>query len=143
MSELRVNTNNLLTVDQRRVRQTPRPAVTFEKVLKGGAKALLEGAATATRFVGMPTLSAAISRVNVDGQGSAAATTLGATQSAPSALDPAQVEQNLHQQRVNDDLKLLSLQDEIQRHNRQVQLVSNVMKARHDTAKAAIGNMRA
>lgn len=143
MSDFRVNANSPLTVDQRRVRQTPRPAVTFEKVLKGGAKALLEGAATATRLVGMPTLSAAISRVNVDTQGTAATALGSAGRGAPGALDPAQMEQTLHQQRVNDDLKLLSLQDEIQRHNRQVQLVSNVMKARHDTAKAAIGNMRA
>lgn len=141
MSDLRVNANSTLTVDQRRVRQTPRPAATFETVLKGGAKAVLDGAATATRLVGMPTLSAAISRVNVDAPGTAA-TALGGVGNAPSTLDQAQLEQTLHQQRVNDDLKLLSLQDEIQRHNRQVQLVSNVMKARHDTAKAAIGNMR-
>jgi hypothetical protein len=129
-------------VDQKRVRQTPRPAVTFDTVLKTGAKALLEGAATATRLVGMPTLSAAISRVNVDNRGATAAA-LATPGIASGALGAAQMEQSLHQQRVNDDLKLLSLQDEIQRHNRQIQLVSNVMKARHDTAKAAIGNMRA
>jgi hypothetical protein len=40
------------------------------------------------------------------------------------------------------DLKLLALQDRIQRSNRQVVLISNVMRGRHDTAKSAISNLR-
>jgi len=53
--------------------------------------------------------------------------------------DPMQA---LQDQRLGDDLKLLALQDQIQRNSRQVALVSNVMKARHDTAKSTISNMR-
>ena len=40
------------------------------------------------------------------------------------------------------DLELLALQERIQRTSRQVMMVSNVMKGRHDTAKAAISNIR-
>jgi hypothetical protein len=46
------------------------------------------------------------------------------------------------EQRMSDELELLTLQSEIQRRNRQIALLSNVLKARHDTAKAAINNLR-
>lgn len=42
----------------------------------------------------------------------------------------------------SDDLRLLALQDQIQRCNRAIQLLSQVMKGRHDTAKEAISNIR-
>lgn len=139
MSELRINSiNNRLSVDSRRARQTPRDNLSFERVLRGGAQMLLAGAATATRLAGLPTLSAAISTVDVGGPSAGEGN---ATSSmSNSTFD---IQQGLQQQRLDDDLELLALQEGIQRHNRQIALVSNMLKARHDTAKAAIGNMRA
>ena len=40
------------------------------------------------------------------------------------------------------DLQLLALQQKIQSHNRQITLLSNVMKARHDTEKSTLRNIR-
>lgn len=40
------------------------------------------------------------------------------------------------------DLQLLALQQKIQSHNRQITLLSNVMKARHDTEKNTLRNIR-
>jgi hypothetical protein len=139
MSGLRIDSAaSRISVDDRRARQTPNNPTSFERVLRGGAEVLLAGAATASRMVGLPSLSAAISRVDVDGDRnlSGASTALG----SGSALD---MQQTLHQQRLDEDLQLLALQDGIQRHNRQISLMSNVLKSRHDTAKSAIGNMRA
>ena len=43
---------------------------------------------------------------------------------------------------VGEDAAVLALQDVIQRDTKVLQLVSNVMKTRHDTAKNSIGNIR-
>lgn len=128
-----------VTVDTRRLRQTSRPQSSFTQVLEGGANVLLSGAAVATRAVGLPMVSAAISRARI---GADAAITTGGNASIGSAGGGLSSVADLQKQRMDDDLKLLALQSRIQQHNRQVSLVSNVMKARHDTAKAAIANMR-
>jgi hypothetical protein len=39
-------------------------------------------------------------------------------------------------------LQLLALQEDVQQENRRFSTVSNVLRARHDTAKAAISNVR-
>jgi hypothetical protein len=126
-------------IDTRRARQTPRPQNTFKQVLNGGAQVLLSGAQIATSAVGLPTLSAAIgtARSNI---GTSSGVNVG-TNGQPG--NPADTMEALQKQRMEDDLKLLALQSRIQQENRQVALVSNVMKAKHDTAKSAIGNIRA
>jgi hypothetical protein len=40
------------------------------------------------------------------------------------------------------NLQLINLQEDIQKESRQFSTVSNVMRAKHDTAKAAISNIR-
>jgi len=117
-----------LTITPRRPRQTPRPDNTFKEVLRSGAQELLSGAQVATRIAGLPVLSAAISRAN---QGL-----------APSAAGAGGALAGLGTQ-LSGELQLLALQNEIQRQNRQMMLISNVMKARHETAKSAIANIRA
>jgi hypothetical protein len=42
----------------------------------------------------------------------------------------------------SDAMELIALQQEIQEENRRYSTLSNVMKARHETAKNAIGNIR-
>lgn len=131
-------------IETRRTRQTPRPSNAFQKVLVGGANMLLSGASIATQVVGLPTLSAAINRArvgtSVSGPAFGSATSGGSVGSQPPSPDEAM--KQLQDQRMQDDLKLLALQSSIQQQNRQISLVSNVLKARHDTAKAAIGNIR-
>ena len=60
------------------------------------------------------------------------------------AEDDAQMEQMWEMQRQNQqfNLEYLQLQTELQADNRRFSTVSNLMKARHDTAKAAINNMQ-
>lgn len=55
----------------------------------------------------------------------------------------AQLDRMWEMQRENQqfNLEYLQLQNEIQADNRRFSTVSNLMKARHDTAKAAINNM--
>lgn len=127
---------NALVVQPSRKRQTPPPRVTFRKVMEGGAQILAAGARVATRIVGGPFLAASLA---------------GTEGLVPSTADPLDANsgstQNpldaLRSDGMNDDLKLLALQERIQRNNRQFVLVSNVMKARHETAKSAITNIRA
>jgi len=151
-----------IQVETTRARETPRPALSFGRVLQEGARVLLAGAEMATSVVGGPLLSAAVSRVRAGadvslggaslasgssgssgtttatgtGTGTATATATGTSTSSTDAL------RALQQERMGEELQLLALQNEVQRHDRQVSLVSNLMKARHDTAKQAIGNIR-
>ena len=48
----------------------------------------------------------------------------------------------LNQQNQQFSMAYLKLQDEMQRESREHTTVSNVMKVRHDSAKAAINNIR-
>lgn len=135
------------SIDPRRARQTPRPSNAFQKVLVGGANMLLSGASIATQVVGLPTLSAAINRArvgsNVSGPAFGSGTTTGnGANGTNNPQSPDEAMKQLQDQRMQDDLKLLALQSSIQQQNRQISLVSNVLKARHDTAKAAISNIR-
>ena len=43
---------------------------------------------------------------------------------------------------ADDSMRLIMLQEQIQAENRQYSTLSNVLKARHETAKNAIGNLR-
>jgi hypothetical protein len=128
--------NGITTVSRSRARQTPRPAVSFKKVMLGGAQVLLSGAKVASRIVGGPLLSAAVSADG--GKGTGASLGEGPSSSG-GEMDSIKAYQD---QRFGEDLKLLELQQKIQSNNRQITMLSNVMKARHDTEKSAISNIR-
>ena len=49
----------------------------------------------------------------------------------------------LMQQGQASNLQLLALQQQVQQENQRFSTVSNVMRAKHDTAKAAVSNIRA
>lgn len=75
---------------------------------------------------------------------SAAAQGLKAMKDGSGSLDTrAQLDKMWEMQRENQkfNLEYLQLQNELQAANRRFSTVSNLMKARHDTAKAAINNM--
>jgi hypothetical protein len=152
-------TDGRMEIDATRGRQTQPPATPFRSVLAGGVSLLMTGAEVATHVVGGPVLAAAVHDARVGATGAlAGAPPAGAggfgappgsaiaAAAAGSAMgaDPgiASVEA-LMQQGQASNLQLLALQQQVQQENQQFTTVSNVMRAKHDTAKAAVSNIRA
>ena len=121
-----------------RPRETPRDGVGFGPLLRQGGKLLLAGAEVAGALVGGPLLSAAVARLRTGADPSPSQAGSGSS-SGTSAVEPLRA---MQQEGMNEELQLIALQREIQRQDRQVTLTSNLLKARHDTAKQAISNIR-
>jgi hypothetical protein len=147
-------TDTRLEIDATRARQTERPAAPFRSVLAGGVSVLMTGAEVATHVVGGPVLAAAVhdARVGAANAITGSAGTVPAGAAPPSALavagggagpaGTASVE-TLMQSGQASNLQLLALQQQVQQENQRFTTVSNVMRAKHDTAKAAVSNIRA
>ena len=142
-----------LEIDATRARQTERPAAPFRSVLAGGVSLLMRGAEVATHVVGGPVLAAAVrdARVGtaaaiggtpIGGVGAAAA--LGAAAAAgPAGGGAGTTVEAMLQDGQASNMQLLALQQHIQQENQRFTTLSNVMRAKHDTAKAAVSNVRA
>jgi hypothetical protein len=155
-------TDSRLEIDGSRPRQTERPATPFRNVLAGGVSVLMSGAEVATHVVAGPVLAAAVHDARVGtvaalgGSASPAATLAGGVAgaaggaSAPGALaaaaggqpEMATVEAMMQSGQASN-LQLLALQEQVQQENQRFSTISNVMRAKHDTAKAAVSNIRA
>ncbi|HSS38819.1 MAG TPA: hypothetical protein VLT58_08625 [Polyangia bacterium] len=126
-----------LQIAPTRARQTDRPPKPFHDVLAGGVSLLLSGAEVATHVVAGPVMAAAVHDARVGATGA-----LGASPGASASGNPGDV-----QSLVNDgqasNLQLLALQQQIQNDSQQFSTLSNVMRDRYDTAKAAVSNIRA
>ena len=157
-----------LEIDSTRPRQTEKPVTPFRDVLTGGVSLLMSGAEVATHVVAGPVLAAAVhdARVGamtaVGGAGAtSAAGALGATAGAGGPLgamsgagslsglsgqsgqsDLGNV-QAMMQDGQSSNMQLLALQQQIQEESQRFSTVSNVMRAKFDTAKAAVSNIRA
>lgn len=134
-----------LRVRETRVRQTPKPVSTFSQVLRGSAQVLLAGAELATGMVGGSILSAAISKARTklagtSGNSAQSSNGLASNGSTNSEFDAMK---QLQEQAKKDNLFFLELQQKMQQENRKFSTVSNILKAKHDTARAAINNIRA
>jgi hypothetical protein len=140
-------------VNQTTQRQTAAPPATpFSQVLTTGANVLLTGAAAVTGVVGGPVLAAAVREAGgqllgsaTGGGGGATGYTGGAAGAAAGAPGAdAGVGQALAMQRESQSfsIQLLQLQQNVQDENRRFTTISNVLKSSHDTAKAAVGNIR-
>ena len=134
----------------------PPPAGRFRAVLEDSAGVVLSGLeSTAAIWPAGPVVSAAVRQARsggaVGGGGSFSASgameapgaespqSPGAgTAGAPSAGGYESVMGNF----ADDSMRLIMLQEQIQAENRQYSTLSNVLKARHETAKNAIGNLR-
>jgi hypothetical protein len=142
-----------LAVDQTRARQTERPATPFRNALASGVNVLMTGAEVATSVVGGPVLAAAVHGA----RGDAVSTVAGAPpEGAGGGLSPdvaiaasgggndvdMAAVQAMQRESQTFNLQLLALQEEVQQENRRFSTVSNILRARHDTAKAAISNVR-
>lgn len=139
-----------MEIDATRPRQTDRPATPFRTVLASGVSMLMRGAEVATHVVGGPILAAAVHDARVGVATSAAiggasvggAGGMGASPTVPGSGGPGTVEAMLSDGQASN-MQLLALQQHIQQENQVFTTVSNVMRAKHDTAKAAVSNVRA
>lgn len=115
-------------------RKTPRPPSTsFGVSLRAGAGVVLRGVEIGAAAVAGPIVGAAIrsARVSVEGAAGGASET--------STLTEVRA---MQEQAQAFNLEYLALQEEVQQENRRFSTISNVLKAKHETAKSAIGNIR-
>jgi hypothetical protein len=154
--DARAATDARLEIDTTRGRQTERPSAPFRSVLAGGVSVLMTGAEVATHVVGGPVLAAAVHDARVGATNAIAGAGLagagGSLPAAPAMAGAAAATggnpemtsmEALMQSGQASNLQLLALQQQVQQENQQFTTVSNVMRAKHDTAKAAVSNIRA
>ncbi len=139
-------------------RVTPPPARPFKQVMNAGERAVVGGAeAAVTSLPGGPVLAAAFRNPGgsvgvggaggVGGVGGVGGGTTAAEGPTGTATDPSgggsapNMDQVLAQS-ADQNLYYLQLQERISAENRAYTAVSNVLKARHDTVKNAISNIR-
>ena len=142
-------------------RVTPEPARPFQQVMNAGSAAIVSGAeAAVTHLPGGSILAAAMrpggssvgpaaytspSTLNSassrsEGPTGTATSALGGVSTGAGAGDPSI--QQVMSQDADQNLYYLKLQEQISAESRGYSAVSNVLKARHDTMKNAIGNIR-
>ncbi|MCA9581226.1 MAG: hypothetical protein KC416_05490 [Myxococcales bacterium] len=121
-------------------RETPRsPTGKFRGVLDQGTGVLVDSVeAASTMIPGGTVVSAAVraSRGGAELGDQASRSAIGPSPSGASSTVDASAGW------ADDSLRLIMLQQQIQAENRQYTTMSNVLKAKHETAKNAIGNMR-
>lgn len=105
----------------------------------GGALGSSSGALGAGTSAGSP-LAPSVSSSAVSSSGGTLAQT--ATSSGTSTLEGVDAFKSNLEMSSQMQLQMLGLQMEMQQENRQFTMLSNVMKTKHDTAKAAINNIR-
>ena len=130
-----------LQIEETRARTAARlERPTFGSVLRTGADVLLRGVEVGATVVAGPIAGAAVrtARTVVSpgplGGGSGLAD--GGEQST---IDQMRA---LQEQSQSFNMQYMALQEEVQQENRRFTTVSNVLKAKHETAKSAIGNIR-
>lgn len=135
-----------VSTSQTAARTTPAPARPFKAVMHAGASAVVAGAEqTLRQLPGGPLLAAAVratpatpSAASAEGS---AGTADGAGGAGGAGAERGQIESALDQQ-AEQNLYYLGLQERISAESRAYSAMSNVLKARHDTVKNAIGNIR-
>ena len=142
-----------ITVQPTEPRQTPPDgSEKFGQVLKQSALVMLGAASSvATALPAGGILSAAI-RTGVDAASGSSMPTAGQDPKGPagalgsalgsaggSELDEMKM---LQQQGIESSMEVLKIQQSISKENRVFSTLSNVLKARHETARTAINNIR-
>lgn len=134
-------------------RVTPRTGAPFREMVSRGAGAIVRGAeAAVTSLPGAPIVAAAVrGGPSLDTTGARLDSGMRLGSSAGTAESPfggieasggtPSVEQALTQSQ-DFNLYFLQLQEQMAAENRAYSAMSNVLKARHDTVKNAIGNIR-
>lgn len=148
------NPASQLHVEQTVTRKTPREETrSFGRAMRAGAGIVLRGVEVGATVVGGPIMGAAVrtARVGVEagiGAGSAGAGIAGGPLGLAGAAGASEEGGTLAEVRAMQEqaqsfnLQYLALQEEVQQENRRFTTVSNVLKAKHETAKSAIANIR-
>ncbi len=135
-------------------RVTPEPARPFQQMMSAGSLAIVSGAEAAVMHLPGGGILAAAMRPGVGGAAlssplnSATGPTGTATATAGSgvgltAAGPGDSSiQSVLSQDADQNLYYLKLQEQMSAESRSYSAISNVLKARHDTMKNAIGNIR-
>jgi hypothetical protein len=135
-------------VEAPKIRQAP--STPFGQVLAGNT-AVVSGTQSNSGLVGGPVLAAAVRETGSQVLGGVIGGAVGGggvinTPAGPIATSsgPGEMSQMHAMQRESQafNLQLLNLQTEVQDENRRFTTISNVLKSAHDTAKAAVGNIR-
>jgi hypothetical protein len=156
------STDSHLEIAATRARQTEKPPAPFRDVLAGGVSLLMSGAEVATHVVAGPVMAAAVHDARIGavssisgspGSVSAPGASFEAAGSWTAGLPPAgggagasgtpPNVQSLMQDGQSSNMQMLALQQQIQEESQRFTTVSNVMRAKYDTAKAAVSNIRA
>lgn len=140
----------LVTASPTAFRTTATPHRPFQAVMSAGAQAVLSGAeAAVTELPGGPILAASFRSttpptLTPTGTGTALAPGGSlAPNGAPTDVGGAEPRvETLLSQTANQNLYFLQLQEALAAENRQYSALSNVLRARHETVKNAIGNIR-
>ncbi|MBX3129129.1 MAG: hypothetical protein KF718_20600 [Polyangiaceae bacterium] len=125
-------------------RVTPPPARPFKQFMGAGAQAVVDGAESALRRLpGGPVVSAALR----PGGGGFVAPAGSRPEGSPGTAGtdggtPRPGVEEVMAQNSDMNLYYLELQERISAESRSYTALSNVLKARHDTVKNAIGNIR-
>jgi hypothetical protein len=144
-------------------RVTPEPARPFQQVMNASSAAIVSGAEAAVNHLPGGTILAAAMRPGgsgfapsyapgnpyapspslnrAEGPTGTATSALGSSSVAGGAPGGSSIEQVMSQD-ADQNLYYLKLQEQISAESRGYSAVSNVLKARHDTMKNAIGNIR-
>jgi NAD(P)-dependent dehydrogenase (short-subunit alcohol dehydrogenase family) len=148
------STDSRLEIAPTRARQTERPPAPFRDVLAGGVSLLMSGAEVATHVVAGPVMAAAVHDARIGAVSSISGAPGGfGSPGVGTALEaagtgtagggtPTSV-QSLMQDGQSSNMQMLALQQQIQEESQRFTTVSNVMRAKYDTAKAAVSNIRA
>ena len=138
-------------------RTTSPPARPFQQVISAGAGAIVQSAEqAATHLPGGPILATAMrsplrgaaanAALSPEGASSALPATQGAlgagTGGTLGAVGGAPGIEGVVSQGVDQNMYFLELQERISQESRTYSALSNVLKARHETVKNAIGNIR-
>lgn len=135
-------------------RVTPSDGPTFGEVMKGSAQQIMRGASAAVRvlptgpIVAASVRPGAVSIAPSAGGGVAGGMTVNGNASAegggagaPGDVGDPSIEDALAQSR-DMNIYLIELQERVAAQNRAFTTYSNVLKAKHDTVKNAINNIR-
>jgi hypothetical protein len=156
-------TDSRLEIDATRARQTEKPPAPFRDVLAGGVSLLMSGAEVATHVIAGPVMAAAVHDARIGAVSSIPAPTgsfgspgvgapLEAAGIGAAGLPPAGTGggasgapnvQSMMQDGQTSNMQMLALQQQIQEESQRFTTISNVMRAKYDTAKAAVSNIRA
>jgi len=151
------NSAETVTVNEAVGRQTPDPSgPSFSEIVKKGSAMILKAAGGAASFLPDGGLLAATMRGAAEGleAGNPAASWEGTGTAAGAELAGAAAGtqgspgggltdlERLQQEGFDMNVELLRIQESLSKENRTFSTISNVLKARHETTKTAINNIR-